>query len=725
MDKSWMQETSRISERYRKGVEDFMIMAVSSVDGRGRTRCPCRKCVNRYFEHIFVVESHLHANGIDLNYTRWIFHGEEDPFSINVTAEHTDNNASVDDIDEVEELLGDIRRGTFPDANIDDSSTTHGPTTNDYEQRTSFDRLWEDAHRELYPGCKEFSKLSFLLNMLQVKMLCNMSNKAFDMMIDLIKRALPDGETLPRSYYEAKQFRRDVGFSYESIHACKNDCVLFWKEHADKEICPTCEASRWSSVKGSGKKIPQKVLRYFPIKPRLQRLFMSKDIARNMRWHKDERHHDDNALRHPADSIVWKEFDKEHDWFAQDSRNVRLGLASDGFNPFGNMSTSNSIWPVVLVPYNLPPWRCMKDPHIILSLLIPGPTAPGNDIDVYLRPLVDDLHELWSEGISTYDALAQQTFKLHAALLWTINDFPAYANLSGWSTKGKLACPVCNKDTTYKSLKYGHKTCYMGHRRFLPRGHVWREQKSLFDGTKEHRMEPKELSGDQLLQQLMHVREVQFGKARGNKRTRTGDELNWKKKSIFFNLPYWSTLKLRHNLDVMHIEKNICDSVLGTLLNINGKTKDTDKARMDLRKMGIRRELHLQTNGAMPLAKYTLTRDEKKSFCDWLKGVKFPDGYASNIGRCVNKLPGRISGMKSHDCHVFLQRLLPVAIRGCLTTEIRTTLTELSNFFKQLCARTLKLDVLKQMKDDIVVILCIHLFNLTNILFCYHLLEKV
>jgi hypothetical protein len=71
----------------------------------------------------------------------------------------------------------------------------------------------------------------------------------------------------------------------------------------------------------------------------------------------------------------------------------------------------------------------------------------------------------------------------------------------------------------------------------------------------------------------------------------------------------------------------------------------------------------------------------------------------------VNKLPSKISRMKGHDCHIFLQRLLLVVIRGYLTTEIRTTL-ELSNFFKQLCARTLKLDVLKQMKNDIVVILC-------------------
>ena len=128
---------------------------------------------------------------------------------------------------------------------------------------------------------------------------------------------------------------------------------------------------------------------------------------------------------------MWKEFDKENTWFAEDSRNVRLGLASDGFNPFGNMSTSYSIWPVVLMPYNLPSWKCMKDPYMLLSLFILGAKAPGNEIDVYLQPSVEDLQELWNEGLITYDASTQQTFKLYAALLWTINDFPAYGNYLG------------------------------------------------------------------------------------------------------------------------------------------------------------------------------------------------------------------------------------------------------------------------------------------------------
>ena len=114
------------------------------------------------------------------------------------------------------------------------------------------------------------------------------------------------------------------------------------------------------------------------------------------------------------------------------------------------MSTPHSIWPVVLIPYNLPPWQCMKDPYFMMTLLIPGPKCPENDIDVYLQPLIEELKELWDIGVETYDAHTRQNFNLHVAVLWTINDFFAYGNLSGWMTKGKLACPCCHKDALFQ-----------------------------------------------------------------------------------------------------------------------------------------------------------------------------------------------------------------------------------------------------------------------------------
>lgn len=64
----------------------------------------------------------------------------------------------------------------------------------------------------------------------------------------------------------------------------------------------------------------------------------------------------------------------------------------------------------------------MKPPNMILSLLIPGPHSTGNDIDVYLRPLIDELKELWEEGVDTYDSSRNEMFNLRVGLLWTISD---------------------------------------------------------------------------------------------------------------------------------------------------------------------------------------------------------------------------------------------------------------------------------------------------------------
>lgn len=82
-------------------------------------------------------------------------------------------------------------------------------------------------------------------------------------------------------------------------------------------------------------------------------------------------------MRHLADARAWKEFDSLHRDFSKDPRNVRLGLASNGFNLFRAMNVMHSTWPVILIVYNFPQWLCMKKPSFILSLLIPGPKSPS------------------------------------------------------------------------------------------------------------------------------------------------------------------------------------------------------------------------------------------------------------------------------------------------------------------------------------------------------------
>ncbi|XP_042957863.1 uncharacterized protein LOC122293371 [Carya illinoinensis] len=613
MDKSWMHITNRFrSTEYREGVNQFMTLAEAHAT-TNNIRCPCRNCLNNFFHTLDLVQRHLFTIGIDENYTEWIFHGEEETWDANEFDANVNEVQNDDYVDDIDEMLDDIQLGSFTNVDPVDQNTSEGPTYVDPRAKT-FEQLLEDAKRPLYPGCAKFSKLSFIVKLLHIRTIGGWSVKSFDMLLKLLKASFPDA-VLPDSYRESRRMERAIGFDYVKIDVCPNDCILYWKENVEKHVCPKCQLSRWVTRTSKQKKIPHKVLRYFPLKPRLKRLFMSKDTAAAMRWHKEQGVDDSNVMRHPRDSVRWKEFDEEHISFSIDARNVRLGLASDGFNPFNNMSKPYSVWPVILVPYNLPPWLCMKDQFFMLSLLIPGPKAPRNEIDVYLQPLIDELIELWENSVETYDASRKQVFQLHAALLWTINDFPAYGNLSGWSTKEKLACPTCNGDTNSLWLKYGRKHYFMGHRRFLCPEHIWRKKKANFNGSTDHRTPPSELCGHDLLNQLSNVGDFLFEKGE-RKRKRRPDELNWTKTSIFFQLPYWSSLKLRHNLDVMHIEKNICDNVLGTLMTIPGKTKDSINARRDLFNLGIKKDLHLQEHGHK-----LVTR------CTEMRGEAFASGY--------------------------------------------------------------------------------------------------
>ena len=79
----------------------------------------------------------------------------------------------------------------------------------------------------------------------------------------------------------------------------------------------------------------------------------------------------------------------------------------------------------------------------MLSLLILEPKQSGNDIDAYLASFVEDLRKMWDESVFVFDAHANEESTLRAILLYTVNDFPAYDNLSGYKNKWKKACPIC------------------------------------------------------------------------------------------------------------------------------------------------------------------------------------------------------------------------------------------------------------------------------------------
>ena len=74
--------------------------------------------------------------------------------------------------------------------------------------------------------------------------------------------------------------------------------------------------------------------------------------------------------------------------------------------------------------------------------------------------------------------------------MWTVHDFPAYADVSSWSTKGKFVCLCSASETDSRYLKNGHKFCNMGHRRWLGSDHEFRGEDTLFDGSTDMRMAP-------------------------------------------------------------------------------------------------------------------------------------------------------------------------------------------------------------------------------------------
>jgi len=181
--------------------------------------------------------------------------------------------------------------------------------------------------------------------------------------------------------------------------------------------------------------------------------------AEHMTWHQS---HDavDGVMVHPCDGKAWKHFNSVHPHFSAESRNVHLGLCTNGFNPFGSFAAPYSCWPVILTVYNLPPGMCIRSEFMFLSMVIPGPSSSGQNIDVCLRLLIDELTRSWSSGALTYNISRKQNFVVRAAFMWTINDFPAYEMISGWSTNEKLACPYYMENNKAFKLTNGGKASF-------------------------------------------------------------------------------------------------------------------------------------------------------------------------------------------------------------------------------------------------------------------------
>ena len=697
MNRQWMYGDRHTSE-YIKGVHEFLDAAEANKQN-GFMCCPCTECGNtRSYSNRKILHSHLLYKGFMPHYNVWTRHGEIGVMMEDGEEEEYDDNyvpPEYGDATEHQEEPDDVHDDAATgEAAEDQEEPDDVPDDDDLrrvivdartqcesqKEKLKFDRMLEDHKKGLYPNCEDGNtKLGTVLELLQWKAENDVPDKGFEKLLKILKKKLPKDNELPDSTYAAKKVVCPLGLEVEKIHACPNDCILYRGAYKDLNACPVCGALRYKirrddpgDVDGEPprKRVPAKVMWYAPIIPRLKRLFRNEEHAKLMRWHSEDRKKD-GKLRAPADGSQWRKIERKYlDEFAKDPRNVCFALSVDGINPFGEQSSNHSTWPVTLCMYNLPPWMCMKRKFIMMPVLIQGPKQPGNDIDVYLRPLVEELLQLWNgNGVRTWDEHKQEEFNLKALLFVTINDWPALSNLSGQTNKGYHACTHCLDDTESIYLDKCRKNVYLGHRRFLPTNHQCRKKGKHFKGEADHRKKPAMRTGDHVLAMVNDLHVI-FGKGPGGlavPNDAEGHAPMWKKKSIFWDLPYWKDLEVRSSIDVMHVTKNLCVNLLG-FLGVYGKTKDTPEAREDLQR------LH-EKDGMPPKqykgpASYALTKEEKEIFFECLLSMKVPTGFSSNIKGIINMPEKKFQNLKSHDCHVIMTQLLPVALRGLLPENV-------------------------------------------------------
>lgn len=246
-----------------------------------------------------------------------------------------------------------------------------------------------------------------------------------------------------------KQIQSNVsqlsGFEPVTYHCCVNSCCCFVGTHADATECPYCKTSR---LDANGK--PRQVFVYLPVIPRLKAFLANVRMARKMQYRANEHQHNPDIIADVFDAAVYQALLKktvcidgktlDHQYFA-DSRDVALGLSTDGFAPFRRRT--KTAWPLILFNYNLPPEIRFHLENILSLGVIPGPKKPV-DFDSFLWPFVQEMLQL-SVGVHAYDSLTDEFFALRAYLILVFGDIPAISMvMSMKGHNGLRPCRMCN-----------------------------------------------------------------------------------------------------------------------------------------------------------------------------------------------------------------------------------------------------------------------------------------
>jgi hypothetical protein len=163
---------------------------------------------------------------------------------------------------------------------------------------------------------------------------------------------------------------KEIGMDYQAIDACPNDHIIYYEQYALENEFPQFQISRYRTDKES-KKVSRKFLCYILIIPCFQWLFRCQSIAQFMDFHSKNRSRE-NVLRMPANGFALNYIKETWPFFKEEPRNVRLSLVVDGVNPFGELCSMYSMWPVFVINNNHPPWMSIKREHTLLAMIVPS-----------------------------------------------------------------------------------------------------------------------------------------------------------------------------------------------------------------------------------------------------------------------------------------------------------------------------------------------------------------
>jgi hypothetical protein len=241
----------------------------------GTAPCPCPKCCCMAYRTWSEVQSHLLARGFDANFIQGEGNGNDSDEDIHCNEDATGDSGSVKDL--VSSLIRGAIHGEITGANNERPN----------EHAKAFFKLLKEAEKGLYPRCKEATKISFIVRLFQIKCMFGLSNSALEAIVHMFSLVLPEGHYIPDTLDKVRKVVHDLGHDYQKTDACVNDCVLFQKSYAKLSKCPTGGESRWKVTNdeeatgnaSTKKRSPRKILRYFPVIPRLQRLYMMESTS--------------------------------------------------------------------------------------------------------------------------------------------------------------------------------------------------------------------------------------------------------------------------------------------------------------------------------------------------------------------------------------------------------------------------------------------------------------